>query len=369
MFYNIFVWKYFLFQFQQHIKHWAKPATLSLVSGVISDLTRSRFDLIVENALLRQQLIVLRRQVKRPQLTRGDRLRFVLLARCTRFWKQALHIVQPDTLLRWHRELFRFYWRLKSKRKQSKPKIPPETVDLIRKMAKENQLWGAERIRGELLKLGIRVCKRTVQKYLPKVRESPSSSQTWATFVKNHVTDIWACDFTVVYDWLFRPWYILVMMELKTRRIVHSGVTNSPTDEWTAQQLREATSWGKGPKYLLHDRDSKYAAHFSAVAAGSGIKELRTPYRAPRADGVCERFMGSLRRECLDHTLILHSRHLTRVVREYTNYFNQERPHQGIDQRIPDHYDQPASNPTGNISSRAILGGLHHHYFRITNLH
>jgi transposase InsO family protein len=340
-----------------------------LISGVISDLTRSRFDLIVENALLRQQLIVLRRQVKRPQLTRGDRLRFVLLARCTRFWKQALHIVQPDTLLRWHRELFRFYWRLKSKRKQSKPKIPPETVDLIRKMAKENHLWGAERIRGELLKLGIRVCKRTVQKYLPKVRESPSSSQTWATLVKNHVADIWACDFTVVYDWLFRPWYILVMMELKTRRIVHSGVTNSPTDEWTAQQLREATSWGKGPKYLLHDRDSKYAAHFSAVAAGSGIKELRTPYRAPRANGVCERFMGSLRRECLDHTLILHSRHLTRVVREYTNYFNQERPHQGIGQRIPDHYDQPASNPTGNISSRAILGGLHHHYFRITNLH
>jgi putative transposase len=148
-----------------------------------------------------------------------------------------------------------------------------------------------------------------------------------------------------------------------------SYVLRTYTDEWTAQQLREATSWGKGPKYLLHDRDSKYAAHFSAVAAGSGIKELRTPYRAPRANGVCERFMSSLRRECLDHTLILHSRHLTRVVREYTNYFDQERPHQGIGQRIPDHYDQPASNPTGNISSRAILGGLHHHYFRITNLH
>src|SRR4030066_2268958 len=114
---------------------------------------------------------------------------------------------------------------------------------------------------------------------------------------------------------------------------------------------------------------SKYTSHFSAVTTGSGIKELRTPYRAPRANGVCERFIGSLRRECLDHTLILHSRHLTRVVREYTNYFNQERPHQGIDQRIPDHYDLPASNPTGNISSRAILGGLHHHYFRITNLH
>ena len=172
MIYNIFIWKPFLFQLQQHIKHWAKPATLSLISGVLSDLTRSRSDLIVENALLRQQLIVLNRQVKRPLLTHHDRFRLVLLARFTRFWKQALHIVQPDTLLRWHRDLFRFYWRLKSKRKQNKPKIPPETIDLIRKMAKENHLWGAERIRGELLKLGIKVCKRTIQKYLPKVRKS-----------------------------------------------------------------------------------------------------------------------------------------------------------------------------------------------------
>jgi putative transposase len=369
MIYHIFVWKYYLFQFPQHIKLWAKPATLSLISGVLSDLTRSRSDLIVENALLRQQLIVLNRQVKRPLLTRRDRFLLVLVARCSRFWKQALHIVQPDTLLRWYRDLFRFYWRLKSKRKQSKPKIPPETVDLIRTMAKENRLWGAERIRGELLKLGIRVCKRTVQKYLPKVREAPSSSQTWATFVKNHVADIWACDFTVVYDWLFRPWHIFVIMELKTRWIVHSTVSISPTDEWTAQQLREATSWGQGPKYLLHDRDSKYASHYSAVATGSGIQELRTPYRAPRANGVCERFMGSLRRECLDHTLILHRKHLTRVVKEYTQYFNQERPHQGIGQRIPNFYDRPVSNPTGNISSRAILGGLHHSYFRVTDLH
>ena len=164
MIYYIFIWEYFLFQFQQKIK----PATLALISGAISDLTRSRSDLIVENALLRQQLIVLRRQVTRPMFTQHDHFRLVLLARFTRFWKQALHIVQPDTLLRWHRDLFRFYWRLKSKRKQNTPKIPPETIDLIREMAKENCLWGAERIRGELLKLGIKVCKRTIQKYMPK---------------------------------------------------------------------------------------------------------------------------------------------------------------------------------------------------------
>jgi len=225
MIYNIFVWNYFLFQFQQRLKHWAKPATLSLISGVVSDLNRSRSDLVVENALLRQQLIVLHRQVKRPLLTQHDRFCLILLTRFTQFWNQALFIVQPDTLLHWHRDLFRLYWRLKSKRKQNKPKIPPETIDLIRTMAKENRLWGAERIRGELLKLGIKVCKRTIQKCLPKVREAPSSSQTWATFVKNHVGDIWACDFTVVYDWLFRPWHIFVIMELKTRRIVHSMVS------------------------------------------------------------------------------------------------------------------------------------------------
>ncbi len=365
---NIFVWKPFLFQLQQRIKHWTKPATLALSFGVLSDLTRSRADLIVENALLRQQLIVLHRQVKRPVFTNRDRFHLVLLARCTRFWEQALHIVQPDTLLRWHRELFRLYWRMKSKGKPNKPKIPAETIEIIRKIAKENHLWGAERIRGELLKLGIRVCKRTIQKYLPKGRESISSSQTWATFVKNHARDIWACDSTVAYDWLFRPWYIFVVLDLKKRRIVHTAITKSPTDEWTAQQLREATPWGKGPKYLIHDRDSKYGSHFSAVVAGAGIKELRTPHRAPRANGICERFMGSLRRECLDHTLILQGKHLQRVIKEYTTYFNKERPHQGIGQHIPDHYDLPKSNPTGRIVSEAFLGGLHHSYSRVTYL-
>jgi len=241
----------------QLIKVGVKPATLSLFAGTLSDMARSRTDLIVENALLRQQLIFLNRHVKRPQLTHRDRFLLFLLARCTWFWKQALHIVQPDTLLRWHRELFRFYWRRKSRHKQGKPKISPETIELIRKMAKENRLWGADRIRGELLKLDIQVCKRTIQKYLLKARITPNPSQTWATFLKNHAKDIWACDFTVVSDWLFRAYYIFVVMELRTRRIVQVVVTQSPSDEWTAQQLREATPWGKCPKYLLHDRDSK----------------------------------------------------------------------------------------------------------------
>ena len=305
----------FLHWLQERIKHRIKPATSVLIIGILSDLTRSHTDLVVENALLRQQLIVLNRQVKRPQLTNPERFRLVFLSHFTTFWKQALHIVQPDTLLRWHRELFQFYWRKKS---QSKPKITAEMVVLIKKMAKENQLWGAERIRGELLKLGIEVSKRTIQRYMPKDRKEHSSSQTWATFLKNQAGNTWTCDFTVVNDWWFRQWYIFVVMELKTRRIVYTGVTKYPTDEWTAQQLREATPWGKGPKYLIRDRDKKYATCFSTVAVSSGIKELKTPYRTPQANGNCERFMGSLRRECMDHRLIHDDMHLQRVVTEYT---------------------------------------------------
>jgi len=350
----------FLGWLQKRTKHWTKPASSVLVLGTLVDLTRKRTDLVVENALLRQQLIVLNRQIKRAQLTNPDRFRLVVLSYFTKFWKQALFIVQPDTLLRWHRELFQFYWRRKS---QGKPKISPETIALIQEMAKANRIWGAERIRGELLKLGIEVSKRTIQRYMLKERKSRSSTQTWAIFMKNQAGNAWACDFTVVTDWLFRQWYVFVVMELKTRRIVHTGVTKFPTDEWTAQQLREATPWGRGPKYLIRDRDRKYAMHFSTVAAG--IKELKTPYRTPQANGICERFMGSLRRECLNHILIYDDKHLERVTTEYTSYFNQERPHQGIEQRIPDWYDQTRSKPMrGQVTSKAILGGLHHSYLR-----
>ena len=222
-------------------------------------------------------------------------------------------------------------------------------------MAKENRLWGAERIRGELLKLGIKVCKRTIQKYMPKVKKvTSSSSQTWATFVKNHARDIWACDFTVVYDLLFRPWFIFVIMELKTRRIVHSAITQTPTDEWTAQQLREATPWGRARNISFTIATANMASHFSAVATGSGIKELKTPYRAPRANGICERYMGSLKRECLDHTLILNDQHLRRVVKEFTHYFNQERPHQGIGQQIPDYRCNGKSSELGRLCLERI---------------
>jgi len=358
--------KRFVTNLKNHSKQWSRPTTIKLAAEALTDLKRSRKDLIAENALLRQQLIVLQRQVKRPQLTQGDRMRLVGLARLTGFWQQALHIVQPDTLLRWHRDLFRRYWRWKSKpQQQRKPRLSPETIALIQQLARENLTWGAKRMRGELLNLGIKVSKRSIQKYLPVDRHE-KSGQSWSTFLQNHFPDIWACDFTVVHDLLFRPIYIFVIIELHTRRIVHAGVTRNPTDAWVAQQLREATPWDEKPKYLIRDRDSKFGPHFAAAA--SGIKILKIPPRSPRTNAFCERFIGSLRRECLDHLLILHLKQLRRLVQEYSAYFNTARPHQGLEQQIPDCVAKgspwPISQPEteGKINSTPVLGGLHHRY-------
>jgi len=284
---------------------WTNPLVTSLPLSTLTDLGRSKSELLAENALLRQQLIILRRQVKRPTFTRIDRILLVLLARLVRTWQQALLIVQPDTPLRWHRELFRLVWKRKSKTASHTPKVAAQTIALIRQMATQNRLWGAERIRGELLKLGLRVCKRTIQKYMRAVRTHQPRGQTWATFLRNHAAQVWACDFLQVTDLFFRPLFAFFVIELQSRKVIHVGVTRSPTDAWTAQQLREATPYGHMPKYLIRDHDGKFGPSFARVAATSGIKVLKTPYHAPRANAICERFLRSVRQECLDHLLIL----------------------------------------------------------------
>ena len=283
------------------IVSWMKPLSTSLLLGTITDLAKGKSELLVENALLRQQLIILHRHVKRPTCKQTDRFRLLLLARMVRAWKQALFIVQPETLLRWHRGLFRLFWKRKSKADSRQPRLSPETIAWIKEMARNNRLWGAERIRGELLKLGIRVCKRTIQKYMGHVRIFRPGGQKWSTFLRNHAGEIWACDFLQVTDLFFRPLFAFFLIELKSRKVIHVGVTRSPTDAWTAQQLREATPFGQTPKYLIRDHDSKFGSCFARVAATSSIKILTTPYRTPRANAVCERFLGSVRRECLDH--------------------------------------------------------------------
>jgi putative transposase len=285
-----------------------------------------------------------------------------LLAFRLRTWKQALHIVQPDTLLRWHRDLFRSVWKRKSKstKKPGRPPLSDDVVALIRRMASENHTWGAKRIRGELKKLGIEAAKSTIQRYLRDIRGPLASKQSWATFLRNHASQIWARDFLQTYDLFFRPLFVFVIVALGSRQIVHFAVTRSPTDAWVAQQLRNATPFGEGPRYLIRDNDSKYGPSFARVAVG--IEVLRTPYRAPRANAICERFLGSLRRECLDHILILGEGQLRRTLKEYVRYFNHARPHQGIAQSIP---CPPESLPhSGRVISLPVLGGLHHDYRR-----
>ena len=239
--------------------------------GTLVDLTRGKSELLVENALLRHQLTILRRQIKRPVYRKSDRLLLVLLASMVRTWKQAIFLVQPETLLRWHRELFRLMWKHKSKAHSRKPRLSPQTISLIKEMAANNRLWGAERIRGELLKLEIRVSKRTIQKYMKHVGPKRSPGQTWRTFLRNHAAEVWACDFLQVRDLFFRSLFAFFIIELKSRKVIHVNVTRSPTDLWVAQQLREATPYGQTPKYLIRDNDKKFGSNFARVATISGI--------------------------------------------------------------------------------------------------
>ncbi len=349
------------------IRGFLKPSSsvATLATDAVRDLMRSRTGLLAENALLRQQLIVLRRSVAHPKIEDSDRVIMVLLARLNSTWSQALHIVNPGTLLRWHRRLFKLIWRRKSRPKSQPARLPRETIDLIQRMATDNP-WGAERIRGELLKLGIKVSKRTVQKYMRRVRAPTAPSrQTWSTFLENHIGDIWACDFLQLYDALFRPVFAFFIIDHATREVVHFNVTRSPSDEWAAQQLREASAWCEGPRNLIRDNDGKFGQRFASVAEGAGIAVVNIPPKSPNLNPICERFLGGARRECLDHVIILGEDHLRGVLEEYVSYFNFSRPHQGIQQSIPGEVDHERPlNTTAKIVARPVLGGLHHDYRR-----
>ncbi len=228
---------------EQLYLRWTLPRW-SVALNVVFDLLRSKPELLLENALLRQQLVILQRHVKHPRFTRRDRLFLLLFASRLGSWKQALVILKPDTLLRWHRQGFRLFWRVKSRARSGRPPLSPDLVNLIQQMAAENPFGGAERIRGELLKLGIRIAKDTIHTYLRRVRRSRSPSQNWNTFLKNHTQDVWACDFLPVIDLFFRTAYLFFIVALDSRRVVHFGVTRHPTDGWVAQQLHEATALG-----------------------------------------------------------------------------------------------------------------------------
>ena len=353
---------------EARFKQWTRPTKANHVAGILTDLTRSKRELIAENMFLRQQLIVLERRVIRPHLRQRDRVVLVMLASRLPTWRDALITVKPDTLIRWHRQGFKLFWRMKSRTKQGRPPIASATIALIEEMAINNRTWRAKRIQGELFKLGIKVNKETVKKYMRRARKGLpplKCGQTWATFLANHAGETWACDFVQTYDLLFRVVFVYFIIELGSRRVVHYGVTRSPTDVWVAQQVREATPYDERPRFLIRDNDRKYGQCFTRVAEDRQIEVLRTPMRAPRANAICERFIGSVRRECLDHIVILSERHLYRVVGEYVAYFNHSRPHQGIGQRIPDPPDDTGCEDQAGVVrliGHPVLGGLHHDY-------
>jgi len=265
-----------------------------VVVGLLRDLPRSREQLIAENALLRQQLIVASRKVKRPVFKSHERGLMVLLTSIVRGWRDAVLLVKPATILRWHREGFRLFWKLKSrKRKPAESKISAGQIALIRQMARENRLWGAERIRGELLKLGISVAKRTIQRYMRGARTpTPPHGQSWKTFLANHT--VWACNFLQVYDIWFRPLFAFFVIDIKSRKVIHVGVTQAPTEQWTAQQLRNITPFGEGPDVIIRDNDSKFGTEFDRVAKGAGMKVVRTALRAPLMKGNASYYTSSV---------------------------------------------------------------------------
>lgn len=353
-------------QVEAWVKTCTKPTSESLIGGAATDLIKSKSELIAENAFLRQPLIVMKRKVTHPKLTSTDRGLLVALASRVRGWKSALLIVKPDTLLKWQQQGFKLLWRLKSKGEARKPRISEATIALIKQMAIENRRWGAKRIRGELLKPGIQVNNGTIRRYMKQARRTLPAQprgQMWATFLTNHAQAIWACDFVQTYDLFFRTIFLFFIVEHSSRRVVHVGITRSPSDEWVAQQIREAPPFGEGPGYLICDNDAKYGPRFEHAVESATIELIHTPYYTPKANAICERFIGSVRRECLDFVLILSEAHGRKIICEYVKFFNQARPHQGIKQQIPMPSGVPSlTNHTGKVVGLPILGGLHHDY-------
>jgi putative transposase len=341
----------------------------------LSSLLQSRSALAAENLFLRKQLALYQeRQVRPRRATDATRLTMVLLG--TLFdWKQALVSVQPETFTGWHRQGFKLLWRLKS-RPIGRPRIPKDLRQLILAMARDNPTWGQARIAAELLlKLGIQVSPRTVQKYLledPKAgRRQAVPSQRWMTFVRNHAQGMLACDFFVSITVRFHILYVFVMMEVDSRRLLHFNVTSHPTAPWTLQQFREVLDNAQDYRFVIHDRDKIYSQDLDLAVRAMGMRILKTPFRSPQANSHCERLVGTLRRSCLDFLIPLGESHLRRIVKEWQIHYNQARPHSSLGPGLPEPGDglpvplqkQRHQIPEGyRVRARPILGGLHHEY-------
>jgi len=328
---------------------------------MVVDLIRSRVMLEAEIWTLRQQINVLRRTApKKLSFCAVDRMIFVGLYRLFPKICDALAIVKPDTLVRWHRAGFRSYWRWKSRRRGGRPIVPVEIRRLIREMSIANPLWGAPRIHGELLKLGIDIGQTSVAKYMARRRGPPS--QGWKTFLNNHADGIAAMDLFVVPTISFRLLYGLLIMGHGRRQILWFGVTSHPTAEWMANQLTEACGWEQAPRYLIRDRDGVFGELFVRRLRSMGIRDRPTSPRSPWQNGFAERLIGSIRGECLDHVVVFGERHLRHILLSYMKYYNEVRTHLSLEKDTP---VSRAVERTGHLLCRPVLGGLHHQYIRI----
>lgn len=336
---------------------------ISLMLAMIRNVFRGSTALQLENLALRQPLAVLKRKTPRPRLGFWDRFFWVMLSRLWSRWRDALVIVKPETVIAWHRLGFRRFWRWKSRRKRGgRPPTPKDVRDLIRRLCRENPLWGAPRIHGELLKLGFVVSERTVSRYMVRTPKPPS--QTWRTFLDNHLDCLASIDFCVVPTAAFRLLYVLVVLSHDRRRIVHFGVTAHPTSAWVASQIREAFPWNAVPRYRIRDRDAMYGPEVRAMFKAMGIKEVITAPRSPWQNPFVERLIGSIRRDCLDPVIVLNEAHLRRILKLYSAYYHDSRTHLALGKDTPD--ARPIQGPDfgGKIVALPQVGGIHNLYER-----
>ncbi len=333
---------------------------LALLATARSSM-KSQRELALENLALRQQLAVLKRKTKRPRLTNADRAFWVALRRLWPGWQNVVLMVKPETVIRWHRKGFKLYWTWKSRNRTGRPPIDAEVRMLIRRIARENPTWGAPLIHGELLMLGFEVGEATVSRHMPVRRKPPS--RTWRAFLRNHTQDLVSIDFFVVPTATFRVLYVFLVLEHERRRIVHFNVTDGPSAHWTGQQLVNAFPDDSAPKYVIRDRDKIYGTNFVRRVRAMGIEQVLTAPRSPWQNPYCERVIGTLRRDCLNHVIVLGEQHLRRILRKYLEYYHGSRTHLALGKDAPEPRERESSDG-GNVIAFPMVGGLHHRYTR-----
>ena len=327
-------------------------------------LLYSRRDLMLENLVLRQQLAVFKSKSRRPRLATSDKLFWVLARRLWTEWRRALVVVTPETVIRWHRAGFRLYWKWLSRHKArfGRKQIGKEVRDLVFRMVAENPTWRAPRIHGELLMLGFEVSERTISRWIRRAPRSPEPAKRWLTFLRNHREVIAAMDFFTVPTLTFGVLYCFFIIAHDRRRILHCNVTRNPSSIWVIQQLRETFPYQSAPKYLIFDGDAKFDPEVVAAVRAMGSKPTRTSFQSPWQNGVAERWVGSCRRDLLDHVIAFNERHLTRLLAEYVRYYHEDRTHLGLGKETPHRRAAQRRRGSERVVPRSRLGGLHHRY-------